>query len=238
MFYPDGLVPLFMVKEMCVSLAADRFPDDPTVDPFDPPLDYRFAAYANIIFTRFLEAHDQEIWVFAAPDITLRAHRDILFQAKFYIGQCPEDQEAAKDIYEDSQRYPRLFLTNLMRVQSGLPDEQIARWSLEEFVMEAKKVEGSLVCWKPDHGHVDLEKTLRLFTDEVYWSHLSTPVSASVSETTRAGLRVTLTDFYAVCPNGKVASGLTWAEVQSRSGWSRRQIMRALYEFGDNPTHS
>jgi hypothetical protein len=227
-----------MIKEVCVSLAADRFPDDPTVDPFNPPLDYRFAAYANIIFTRFLEAHDQEMWVFAAPDITLRAHKDILFQAKFYIGQCPENQEAGKEIYDDGLRYPRFFLTPLMRVTTRLPDEEVARWNLEEFVLEAKKLEGALVCWKPNQGHLDLEKTLRRFTDEVYWAHLTTPMSPSVSESTRAGLRVTLDEFYAVCPNGKAASGLTWDEVQSKSGWSRRQIMRALSEFGDKPANS
>lgn len=232
MFHPDGLIPLIEIRQICNNISWDRFPTKSTAEYDDPP-DPRYEVYSELIFSRFLEANDDKLWVFKYPDIILRASMDILFQYKVYDGPCPEEVDEASSVLAHIRGGPRIFLTDGMRVNSSIPMEDIQTWHLQELVDDAERLQGGLVCWKPNEWPVDPEREVARFTDHVHWKGHAVYGQKFISDEGRSGLLQTYNDFKLVCPNGKMASGLTWLEIQEKTGWSRRQIVRALDVFGD-----
>lgn len=220
MFYPDGVIPLNIIHETCRNIAWDRFPGDVSNFEIDP----RYMLCAELIFSRFLEVHGGELWVFKAPDILLRSSGLILFRDRFYDGPCPTDIEEAKSALEHLSRGPRIFLTRSMRVNANVADKDAQLHGLEEEVNEMKAFQGALICWKGNELPIDLEKFLAGFVDQD-----GSEIDGSSS--TLDALRKVHEAFREVCPNGKLASGRTWLEIEKKTGWSRRHILRAIDAF-------
>lgn len=230
MFAPDGYVPLSEITDVCWSIAEDKFP---RLDPWDASgADIRARVYSELLFSRFVEEHINEMWVFQYPNLTLRAWPGAFNRTKMYHGPCPIDPAEAEEVWEHLRTGPRLFLTKAMRVNANIPGNEIDLWGLEETVEAAKPLQGALACWKPADWPSDLERAVWPFRDEEYFRdhpHFRHLVGLP---TDSAGLRAAWEAFNNICPEGKDASGLTWKEIQAKTGWSRRQIMRTIVMIG------
>lgn len=235
MFYPESLVPLTEVQSACRNMAWDRFHDPASHDPFDMKIDPRIELYTELLLSRFLEMHHSELFAFQFPDIVLKVSSLVLFQDRYYDAPCPETVEEAESALDHLKRGPRCFLTDAFRVTAEVPKEAMEIYGLHEAVEMAGQMSGALICWKPKQPTDSLEPVLRRFVDHVYWRespHYSKPF---LSDDAQSGLLKTWQDYSEVCPEGKDASGLTWGEIQEKTGWSRRQIIRAEKIFGRKP---
>lgn len=230
MFAPDGFVPLSEITKACWNIAEDRFP---RADPWDVfGADIRARLYAELLFSRFVAGHINEMWVFQYPNLTLRAWPAVFGRTRTYEGPCPMDPKEAESEWEHLEKGPRLFLTKAMRVNADVARDEIDVWELEETIEAVKPLHGALACWKPADAPSDLERAVWPFRDEEYFRghphfrHLVGQPKGS------AGIRATWEAFKEICPDGKDASGLTWSEIEAKTGYSRRHITRAIATLG------
>lgn len=227
MFAPDGFVPLSEIFDACWNIAEDKFPR-PENPVEEPGADIRAKVYSELLFSRFIQGHINEMWVFQYPNLTLRAWPGVFERTRAHYGPCPTDPAEAEDVWEFLKSGSRLYLTKGMRVNVNIPQDDIDVWQLEETIEAARPLQGALACWKPADWPTDVERAVWPFRDEGYFRdhpyfrhRVGLPVEAG-------GLRAAFAAFNKICPDGKDASGLTWKEIQAKTGWSRRQIVRAI----------
>lgn len=187
MFAPDGYVPLSEINDVFWNIAEDKFPRPDPWDIFGA--DIRARVYSELLFSRFVEEHMNEMWVFQYPNLTLRAWPGAFNRTNIYRGPCPTDSAEAEDVWEHLKTGPRLFLTKSMRVNANISGDVIDLWGLEEAVEAAKPLQGALACWKPADRPSDLERAVYLF------------VTKSISETIR------ISGIWLACPQTRRASG-------------------------------
>lgn len=232
MFAPDGYVQLLEVFQSAGNLAADSYPSEYIEDSFDTVPDFRPELYQKLIFYRFLDAHLSEIWIFKFPDIIFRATSDLLYRARQYFGPCPDDQEAARTALEHISCQPMTFVTDRFRIKTNIEYDDAKNSVVEEMAVELEPLEGAILLWKPSIWPIDIERSLWPFQDDIYFrGHPG--FDPSIGKMKEAdGLKATFEEFIAVCPHGKKASKLTWTEIEKRTGWSRRNINRAIDVHG------
>lgn len=229
MFAPDGFVQLNEIKQICANLAYDRFPMEfKAGEAFEPIADLRPELYSRLLFGRFVEAHDREMWLYQYPSLLLRASSELFYRSNTYLAPCPRDQSEAQSALEHLDGGPMVFVNARLRVDADGHPEFVARYGLEDYSAELRPVHGAIVCWKPDSWPVDLEREIWPFGDDAYFRGLPSFDQSAEPMNESDSLKVVYDAFDAVCPRGKSASGLTWPEVEKLTGWSRRQIGRAL----------
>lgn len=226
MFFPDGFVPLFQVYSICHLAARDRFRGGEIDDGLAHPLDPCVNLYTELLFFRFFESRSEELWAFKIPNVLLRVDPFLFFQARIFDGPCPLDPAEA----ESALAYitPRLFVSKGMRVTCKVPQEAVDEFALGEAVDEARQMDGALLCWKAPQDMTDLEREIGRYLDHIYWKGAAGVDVGNGGNKPNGGIKEAYESFVKVCPHGKNASGLTWQEIERKTGWSRRQIQRAI----------
>lgn len=233
MYSPDKFVQLNEIYKVCINLSYDRFPVSfVSDDSFDPIDDVRANLYYELLFYRFIENNIDNMWIFKFPDITLRASPELFHRPFTYEGPCPDDPKEAEFALSHIKRGSMIFINSRFRITSKVPDKYIHSEAILEAAAELKPVDGAIVLWKPENWPVDIERAIWPLRDPDYFK--GHPFSKLIKENDKkgSGSRI-VEDFKQICPDGKQASGLTWEEIQRRSGWSRRSIVRAVRECED-----
>lgn len=115
------------------------------------------------------------------------------------------------------------------RIHYWWGDDYSLRWA-NEYVPIFSHLEGWSVCFAENKVDLSTDRLMKL------WAPLNKTETNSETESQSHGIRTAYEEFMKVCPNGKDAAKMTWDEVEKATGWSRRQISRAIAIYGGQET--
>lgn len=227
MFAPAGFIPLFDFLTACWTVALDRFPNSPDESEW-PDIDPRASLYADLLFDRLIEANRHSIWAFQPPNNLLRMSSSFFWRARSYHGPCPEDLAEAQEVHKHLKAGPFTFVDPHFHIDANWNPKFVEEYGLQKSAEQITPLHNAVLCVKSETSAEDIERLVRPFRDHIYFRDHPGFSTGNAKQSEETGLSLTLRDFREVCPEGKQQSSLTWTEIEKQTGWSRRQILRAI----------